>query len=92
MTWEIDTEGLTEENTAIDSARNFVREFVANLSEQESITSHLPFYVSDLPYYQRMLATALASSLQYSIPAEGYSAQALLETQQSLATLIGPSR
>ena len=92
MTWEIDTGGLTEENTTRDSARNFIRGFVDNLKEQESITAHLPFYVSDLPYYQRMLATALASSLQTSIPAEGYSAQTLLETQKSLATLIGPSR
>jgi hypothetical protein len=92
MTWEIATEGINEESTAIDSARNFIRGFVDNLGEQESITSHLPFYVSELPYYQRMLATALASSLQHSIPAEGYSAQTLLETQQSLATLIGPSR
>ena len=92
MTWEIDTESLSGESTANDSARNFIRGFVDNLSEQESITSHLPFYVSELPYYQRMLATALASSLQHSIPAEGYNAQTLLETQKNLARLIGPSR
>ena len=92
MTWEMDTEGLTEESTTRDSARNFIRGFVDNLKEQESIASHLPFYVSELPYYQRMLATALASSLQTSIPAEGYSAQTLQETEQSLAALMGPPR
>ncbi len=46
----------------------------------------LPFYVRGLPYYQRMLATGLAVSLQHSISETGTAA-----LTQALPTLL-PSR
>lgn len=81
MTWEMDTSGLHEYSAAMSRARTFIRGFVETLAEQDSIVTHLPFYVARLPYYQRLLATALASSLQRSLPATGDDMQALLGEQ-----------
>ena len=69
-----------------------IRRFVDALSAQESIASQLPFYVSGLPYYQRLLATALASSLQRSLPRTGDDMQALLKDlpeRLTIASTVG---
>ena len=92
MTWEMNTNQLNKDNSAINSAKRFIRDFIDTLGQQESITSQLPFFIRELPYYQRMLATAMASSLQQSAAAQGYSAQSLLETRHTLAALIAPAR
>lgn len=82
MTWEMDTTDMDQDSAAVVRARSFIEGFVDTLSGQESIVTHLPFYVSNLPYYQRMLATALASSLQRTLPNTGDDMQALLLNQQ----------
>ena len=69
MTWEIETSPNDEVDTvALEKAQAFVRGFVDTLAGQEAMHEELPFYVSGLPYYQRLLATALATSLQRSMP------------------------
>jgi hypothetical protein len=79
MTWEIQTAGdCAADELALEKAQNFVREFVDTLVEQDTIVEHLPFYVSELPYYQRLLSTALASSLQRTLPAGGQDLKLLL--------------
>lgn len=79
MTWEIETSQECEaDEVALQKAQNFVTGFVDALSEQDAIADHLPFYVSELPYYQRLLATALAASLQRTLPTSGNNFQALL--------------
>jgi hypothetical protein len=82
MTWEMDTTDMDQDSAAAVRAKSFIEGFVDTLSGQESIANHLPFYVSGLPYYQRMLATALASSLQRTLPHTGDDMQALLLNQQ----------
>ncbi len=92
MTWKMDTSGLDEHSPALTRARLFIRGFVDSLAEQPSIVAHLPFYISGLPYYQRLLATALASSLQRSLPCTGDDMQALISAQPAPALLAHPAR
>ena len=65
MTWEA---VLDVGSPAVAQARRCVESFVATLLAQGSIRDHLPFYAVELPYYQRLLATALAASLDKSLP------------------------
>ncbi len=92
MTWAMDTSRLEEHSPAVAMARTFIRGFVDTLAGQESITTHLPFYIAGLPYYQRLLATALASSLQRSLPPTGDDMQALLCKQAVAPLLASPAR
>jgi hypothetical protein len=79
MTWEIDTSGAYALNeAALRRARKFVEAFVESVSGSDGIAANLPFYISSLPYYQRLLATALASSLQSSMPEKSEDVDALL--------------
>jgi hypothetical protein len=81
MTWEMEAAALDAHSPALERARQFIRGFVDMLAAQESIAEHLPFYARELPYYQRLLATALASSLQRSLPHTGDDMRALLAAQ-----------
>ncbi|MEH6584363.1 MAG: DUF2452 domain-containing protein [Halioglobus sp.] len=88
MTWEMSISLLDEESNGLANARTYIREFLASLSEQSAICDHLPFYTAELPYYQRMLSTALASSLQQSLPDTGDDVKALLSHQPGLLSMI----
>jgi hypothetical protein len=87
MTWEMDISPLDEGSNGLARARHFVREFVVTLSKQDSICEYLPFYVEELPYYQKVLTTALASSLRGSLPDTGDNVKALLSHQPGLISL-----
>lgn len=89
MTWDMDTADLDESSTALATARDFIEQFVGTLTEQDSIRENLPFYVRKLPYYQRMLSTALASSLKQSMPDKADDMKALLKAQPDLISLQG---
>jgi hypothetical protein len=83
MTWAIDTSGLYSTSlAALARARNFVEAFVETVSGQDEIAANLPFYASNLPYYQRLLGTALASSLQRSMPDNSLEVKTLLADAQ----------
>jgi len=79
MTWDTDTSQVDERSPALARAQTFICGFVDAFARQASISAHLPFYCAALPYYQRMLGTALASSLQRSLPDTGEDVQALLK-------------
>jgi hypothetical protein len=49
----------------------FVRQFVDTLASRDTLEAGLPFYVSGLPFYQRLLATGLASSVQKTAQISG---------------------
>ena len=69
MTWVIERCADEESDAvAVERAQAFVEGFVDTLAGQASVGENLPYYVSTLPYYQRLLATALATSLQRSLP------------------------
>ncbi len=72
MTWEMSpAEDLDSHSALVEDLVDFVRAFVADLDCQGTLEDGLPFYVSSLPFYQRMLATGLAVSLQTSTRAGG---------------------
>ena len=89
LTWEMQASASGTEADVLARARRYIHGFVETLSGQDSITAHLPLYVSHLPYYQRMLATALAASLQRSLPPTGDDMQALLSELPEQAALLG---
>jgi Protein of unknown function (DUF2452) len=92
MTWEMDASQLEDYSPALTRVRTFIRGFFATFAKQDSVSMHLPFYCASLPYYQRLLATALASSLQHSLPTTGDDAQALLAALPAPALLASPAR
>ncbi len=92
MTWDMDASMLDDQSAVAARVQDFIRGFIDTLSEQRSIATHLPFYVASLPYYQRLLGTALASSLQRSLPASGDDMQALLSAQPGARLLATPAR
>ncbi|MEZ5504329.1 MAG: hypothetical protein R3E50_17340, partial [Halioglobus sp.] len=87
-TWELDVDTLDPACEAAGSARRFLHGFLATLASQDSIADHLPFYVGTLPYYPRLLATALAASLQRSLPANGGNLNALLGDPTGVTALL----
>ena len=86
MTWQLEFGALQAGSPVSRRLEDFVESFTNTIASQDSVTDDLPFYVSNLPYYQRMLGTGLAVSLQHSIRETG--TVALL---QALPTLI-PAR
>lgn len=67
MTWSL----LPSDNYfACESIRqglqSFYEQFVEHLDCQESLQDKLPFYVAQLPFYQRMAAAGLAQSIKQS--------------------------
>jgi hypothetical protein len=88
MTWHMDVSELKEGSVAAAKAREYIQEFLTGLSEQDSISQSLPFYVRKLPYYPRMLAAALSSSLKQSLPPSGDNVKALLAGQSTFSLLV----
>jgi Protein of unknown function (DUF2452) len=80
ITWEMDTSELDEHSPALATAQIFICGFVDAFAKQDCISAYLPFYCASLPYYQRLLGTALSSSLQRSLPYTGDKVQDLLTT------------
>ncbi len=91
MTWEMEIVPSAEGGATLARAKQFIQGFVETLSEQDSISENLPLYVGSLPYYQRMLATALSSSLQRSLPPTGDNMKALLSELPEHTALLGQS-
>jgi len=85
MTWELHSLELEDNSPVLARARRFVQGFVDTLSGQESIRRHLPFFERGLPYYRRLLATALAASLEKSMPGTGDDVKALLDDTSGVA-------
>ena len=72
----------------------FQQGFIDMLDTDRPLSERLPYYVQSLPYYPRLLASALAKSLEYSIArlhAQGHSGRNWLDTTH-LPTLAGPQR
>jgi hypothetical protein len=85
MTWQLAFCQLRADSPALGRLEGFVEDFTNTLAHQTSVIEELPFYVSNLPYYQRMLATGLAVSLQHSIKQTGIGA-----LKHALPTLLPP--
>lgn len=68
MTWTINPSEQLADNASVSAAlRGFYAGFVEKLSSAEPLENELPIYVRELPYYQRLYASALSRSLQGSL-------------------------
>ncbi|MFT6958846.1 MAG: hypothetical protein ACJAYC_003869 [Halieaceae bacterium] len=76
MTWQLEFGELQELSLVPERLQRFVDGFTASIPCEDSLVQGLPFYVEGLPYFQRMLATGLAVSLQHSINETGSTAVA----------------
>ena len=86
MTWQLEFSELAPDSPVLRRLECFVDGFSTTISRQESLVEGLPFYVRTLPYYQRMLATGLAVSLQHSLG----QADVLIQGQQQLKLFDKP--
>ena len=62
-TWRHDLEDFPALNEKI---RDHIKNFLEMIFESESMTDNLPFCDRHLPYYRRVLALGLASSIEFS--------------------------
>lgn len=84
-TWKVDFGELRQDGAPMRRLAQFVDGFTSELSSRQSLLDDLPFFERQLPYYQRMLATGLASSLQRSITDTG--AEAVAQALPSLTPM-----
>lgn len=97
MTWTIQAaEGLDAKPELLQALQGMVEGFLCELEDDAALEERLPGYRRDLPYYQRMLATALGKSLRASAENQAMlvaPAAQLLETGSTdlLRRLTAPS-
>ena len=71
MTWALEpVDDLDAHPTLGAELEKLIEGFTAELEGDGSLGEHLPGYRRELPYYQRMLATALGTSLRASTGAD----------------------
>lgn len=98
MTWELETRDLDELPEVSGDVLAFIDAFVERLTAGGSVADSLPFYLSTLPYQQRLLATGLAASLQRTLRSAAASASMvddvdlLLSNGAALRRLLGPGQ
>ena len=69
MTWTITpSEQLSEEGPVSAAIRVFFDGFAGMLDTDLTLEDVLPYYAGGLPYYQRLLASALARSMRAAVP------------------------
>ncbi len=72
MTWKLIPADDLERHTAlVNDLTDFVRNFLRVLDGQDTLEAGLPFYVPGLAFYQRLLATGLASSISKTASISG---------------------
>ena len=76
MTWDMQLSSeLGNDPALVDELSQHLQGFLARLSVAETLEDALPTYEACLPYQQRMMATALSSSLQTSLLLSGLAGQ-----------------
>ncbi|MEE4660133.1 MAG: DUF2452 domain-containing protein [Halieaceae bacterium] len=74
MTWQLAPRGDIEEHPALAKALDAFHEgFLALLAREGALEDNLPHYIQHLPYYRRLLAAGMASSLKQSLALSGLS-------------------
>ena len=67
MTWQLEFAEIAPDSDVQPRLQAFVDGFAESIAGQAAPQEALPYYVAELPYYQRMLATGLAVSLRHSM-------------------------
>lgn len=69
MTWSLLARSdYQSSNSICEGLTLFYQQFVEHLNCDKSLQETLPFYVAQLPFYQRMAAAGLARSIELSAP------------------------
>ena len=72
MTWKLEVrEDLQSQPELLTTLRQFHEGFMDHLRRADFLEETLPFYAAGLPYYQRLLAAGLASSISTSMSLAG---------------------
>ena len=91
MTWEINpAEDLDRSPGWVDDLAGVAGSFAASMDSRDTLEEGLPFYVSRLPFYQRLLATGLAVSLQKSVRLSGLAGRDASRWANELAATTVP--
>lgn len=76
MTWSMELEpAVADDDELVAALEAHLRGFIERVAEADSLEKALPVYEAALPWQQRMMATALSSSLQTSIIMSGLTGQ-----------------
>lgn len=68
MTWTLEpVSDVAEQDELTEALQAFQDGFMSLLDRDDALEEGLPFYVRELPFYQRLLASGLASSLSQSL-------------------------
>jgi len=72
MTWDLLLDSaVAQDATLLAALEQHLEGFINRISEVGKLEEALPIYESQLPYQQRLMATALSSSLQVSLLVSG---------------------
>lgn len=92
MTWSlVGAEGLAESPEVVEALERHMEGFLAAVNTEEPLAETLPFHVAELPFYPRLLASALARSLRDNLQVNGLDAasgRTLLTATESPARLL----
>ncbi|MFN2327587.1 MAG: DUF2452 domain-containing protein [Chromatocurvus sp.] len=92
MTWSlVAAENLSESPDVVAALERHMEGFLAAVDTDERLVDTLPFHVSELPFYPRLLASALARSLRNNLQCSGLDAASgrkLLTATESPAELL----
>ena len=92
MTWQLTPAvDVTEHRELVEGLEAFRQGFTDWLDQDGTLEDHLPFHVRELPYYRRLLAAGMSSSLKRSLARSGLDARRSREwlSAEELPTLIG---
>lgn len=68
MTWKLSVfADIQQQPALVEALQHFHSGFVDLVSEGKTLEEGLPYYAAELPYYRRLLAAGMASSLSRSI-------------------------
>lgn len=84
MTWSLAPKtGFAEDPDLRQALERFQGSLVDQLSNQQALQQQLPYYVADLPFYQRLAANGLATSIQLAARGSGLLQRPALEWLES---------
>lgn len=91
LTWQLLAPGDVGHDQELAGALGaFLEAFVDSIEQADDIESALPNYLAHLPYYQRMLATGLATSLKFSARRAGLAGQSGMKLLAAAGPLALP--
>ena len=87
VTWTLTLDSVAANNKSLMNLIEQRRyEYEQALISTDSVDSLLPFYLDDLPFYQRVFASALANSLKGSMMKSGIQGLSFAQAQKALSS------